>query len=212
MEAAGGVGAAVALTARRTAVLAVSHHPEPKLRGVDQTADASVLRPEGVVTRRRVRPPFITSQSEGGTRRQALEWNSNWSFTDREIIEQNLSRLGVRSFYASASTPPHTLHLPSGGSARAASPSGIPSADASPPGSARTEANRDDDPGTSGGRICEHRVHGQRRRALDSDPVNVASRRTVGAGDGQGPRANGFGAELGSSRGPAPVVVLRHRR
>lgn len=31
-----------------------------------------------------------------------LKWNSNWSYTDVEKIEQNLDRLHVRSFY----TPP----------------------------------------------------------------------------------------------------------
>jgi len=33
------------------------------------------------------------------TRDQVLAWNSDWSFTDREIIEQNLDRLDARTFY-----------------------------------------------------------------------------------------------------------------
>ena len=33
------------------------------------------------------------------TRKQALEWNEEWSYTDREIIEQQLKRLNPRTFY-----------------------------------------------------------------------------------------------------------------
>ena len=33
------------------------------------------------------------------TREQALKWNPDWSYTDREIIEQNLNRLDPQTFY-----------------------------------------------------------------------------------------------------------------
>lgn len=33
------------------------------------------------------------------TRDQVLAWHSQWSFTDREVINRNLDRLDARSFY-----------------------------------------------------------------------------------------------------------------
>jgi hypothetical protein len=33
------------------------------------------------------------------TREQALKWHENWSYTDREIIEQHFNRLDPQTFY-----------------------------------------------------------------------------------------------------------------
>jgi hypothetical protein len=33
------------------------------------------------------------------TREQALNWNQEWSYTDRDFIEQNFNRLDPRTFY-----------------------------------------------------------------------------------------------------------------